>query len=145
MRGLRNPQELAFDQYGNLFADDNNCDKGDHGRLVYVVEDGDCGWNMAYQSIPSPYTAGPWFAERLWHLPHAGQPAWIVPPVGKIGTGPAGFLFTSGTTLPDRYKNSFIMCNYSRRLNRAFTDIRLRAACSAGAGSRIRRAPSPGG
>lgn len=113
MRGLRNPQELAFDQYGNLFADDNNCDKGDHGRLVYVVEDGDCGWNMAYQSIPSPYTAGPWFAERMWHRPHAGQPAWIVPCVGKIGTGPAGFLFTSGTTLPDRYQNSFIMCNYA--------------------------------
>ncbi|MDB5309013.1 MAG: repeat protein [Gemmataceae bacterium] len=113
MRGLRNPQELAFDQYGNLFADDNNCDKGDHARLVYVVEDGDCGWNMAYQTIPAPYTAGPWFAEKMWHLPHPGQPAWIVPPVGKIGTGPSGFLFTSGTTLPDRYKNSFIMCNYA--------------------------------
>ena len=113
MRGLRNPQELAFDQYGNLFADDNNCDKGDHARLVYVVEDGDCGWNMAYQTIPAPYTAGPWFAEKMWHLPHAGQPAWIVPPVGKIGTGPSGFLFTSGTSLPDRYTNSFIMCNYA--------------------------------
>ena len=113
MRGLRNPQKLAFDQYGNLFADDNNCDKGDHARLVYVVEDGDCGWNMAYQSIPAPYTAGPWFAERMWHLPHQGQPAWLVPPVGKIGTGPSGFLFTSGTSLPDRYKNSFIMCNYA--------------------------------
>ncbi len=113
MRGLRNPQELAFDQYGNLFADDNNCDLGDHARLVYVVEDGDCGWNMAYQTMPGPYIAGPWFAEKLWHLPHPGQAAWIVPPVGKIGTGPSGFLFTSGTTLPDRYTNSFIMCNYA--------------------------------
>ncbi|HEY2911140.1 MAG TPA: HEAT repeat domain-containing protein, partial [Gemmataceae bacterium] len=113
MRGLRNPQELAFDQHGNLFADDNNCDKGDHARLVYVVDDGDSGWNMAYQTIPAPYTAGPWFAEKMWHLPHAGQPAWIVPPVGKIGTGPSGFLFTCGTTLPDRYKNSFLMCNYA--------------------------------
>ncbi len=112
-RGLRNPQELAFDQYGNLFADDNNCDKGDHARLVYVVEGGDTGWNMPYQTIPSPYAAGPWFAERLWHLPHPGQPAYIVPAVGKIGTGPSGFLFTSGTSLPDRYKNSFIMCNYT--------------------------------
>ncbi|MBN9520647.1 HEAT repeat domain-containing protein [bacterium] len=113
MRGLRNPQELAFDQYGNLFADDNNCDKGDHARLVYVCEDGDSGWHMEYQTINPPYMGGPWFAERLWHLPHAGQPAYVLPPVGKIGTGPSGFLFTSGTTLPDRYKNAFIMCNYA--------------------------------
>jgi quinoprotein glucose dehydrogenase len=113
MRGLRNPQELAFDQYGNLFADDNNCDKGDHARLVYVCEDGDSGWHMEYQTINPPYMGGPWFAERLWHLPHAGQPAYLLPPVGKIGTGPSGFLFTSGTTLPDRYKNAFIMCNYA--------------------------------
>ena len=63
--------------------------------------------------MSSPALGGPWFAEKMWHLPHAGQPAWMVPPVGKIGTGPAGFLFTSGTTLPERYKNSFIMCNYA--------------------------------
>jgi quinoprotein glucose dehydrogenase len=113
MRGLRNPQELAFDQYGNLFADDNNCDKGDHARLVYVCEDGDSGWHMEYQTINPPYMGGPWFAERLWHLPHAGQPAYLLPPVGKIGTGPSGFLFTSGTRLPDRYRNAFIMCNYA--------------------------------
>jgi len=111
-RGLRNPQELAFDQYGNLFADDNNCDKGDHARLVYVVDGGESGWNMAYQSI-SPHTSAPWFSERLWHLQHVGQPAYIVPPVGKIGTGPSGFLFTSGTSLADRYKNSFLMCNFT--------------------------------
>src|SRR5439155_1119821 len=66
-----------------------------------------------YQTINPPYMGGPWFAERLWHLPHAGQPAYVVPPVGRIGTGPSGFLFTSGTTMPQRYKNSFIMCNYA--------------------------------
>ena len=112
-RGLRNPQELAFDEHGNLFADDNNCDKGDHARLVYVVDGGESGWNMAYQTIPEPYLTGPWHAERLWHLPHTGQAAYIVPPVGSIGTGPSGFLFTSGTSLDDRYRNAFIMCNYT--------------------------------
>jgi quinoprotein glucose dehydrogenase len=112
-RGLRNPQKLAFDQFGNLFADDNNCDKGDDSRLVYVVEDGDSGWNMSYQTIPEPYLTGPWHAERMWHLYHAGQPAWIVPPVGKLGAGPSGFTFTSGLSLPERYRNRFFMCNYT--------------------------------
>ncbi|HLW65711.1 MAG TPA: HEAT repeat domain-containing protein [Gemmataceae bacterium] len=112
-RGLRNPQGLAFDQYGNLFADDNNCDKGDDSRLVYIAEGGDAGWNMAYQTIPEPYLTGPWHAERMWHLYHKGQPAWIVPPVGKIGTGPSGFEFTSGISLPPRYHNRFFMCNYT--------------------------------
>lgn len=112
-RGLRNPQELAFDQYGNLFADDNNCDKGDHARLVYILEDGDSGWNMAYQTIPEPYMGGPWFAERLWHLPHPSQPAWIVPCVGKIGAGPSGFVFNGGVSFPDAYRHQFFMCNYT--------------------------------
>ena len=112
-RGLRNPQELAFDDYGNLFAADNNCDKGDHSRLVYVVEGGESGWNMAYQSIPDPYLTGPWHAEKLWHLAHPGQPAYIVPPVGKLGAGPSGFCYYPGIGLPERYQNHFFMCNFT--------------------------------
>jgi quinoprotein glucose dehydrogenase len=112
-RGLRNPQELAFDQFGNLFADDNNCDKGDHARLVYILDDGDSGWNMAYQTIPEPYMGGPWFAERLWHLPHAGQPAWITPCIGKIGAGPSGFVFNGGVAFPQEFRHQFFMCNYT--------------------------------
>ncbi len=112
-RGLRNPQELAFDDYGNLFAADNNCDKGDHSRLVYIVEGGESGWNMSYQTIPEPYLTGPWHAEKLWHLGHAGQPAYIVPPVGKLGSGPSGFCYYPGTGLPERYAQHFFMCNFT--------------------------------
>ncbi len=112
-QGLRNPQELAVDQYGNLFADDNNCDKGDDSRLVYIVPGGDSGWNMAYQHIPEPYLTGPWHAEAIWHLSHELQPAYVVPPVGKIGAGPSGFVFSSGTSLPARYRNHFFYCNFT--------------------------------
>lgn len=116
--GLRNPQELAFDEYGNLFADDNNCDKGDHSRLVWVVEGGDSGWNMAYQTLAAPYLTGPWHAEKIWHLPNtpealADQPAWIVPPLGKLGAGPSGFVYYPGTGLSERYQGHFFMCNYT--------------------------------
>jgi quinoprotein glucose dehydrogenase len=110
---LRNPQELAFDEFGNLFAADNNCDKGDLSRLVYVVEGGDSGWNMAYQTIPDPYLTGPWHAEKLWHVNAPDQPAYIVPPVGALGAGPSGFTYYPGVGLSERYAGHFFMCNYT--------------------------------
>lgn len=111
--GLRNPQELAFDEFGNLFAADNNCDKGDLSRLVYVVEGGNSGWNMAYQTIPEPYQTGPWHAEKMWHVNAPDQPAWIIPPVGALGAGPSGFSYYPGTGLSDRYQGHFFLCNYT--------------------------------
>ena len=88
--GVRNPQELAFDAFGNLFTGDNNGDGGDAARVVYLVEGGETGWAMPYQSLAEDYVRGPWVAERLWDLQHPTQPAWVLPPVAHLGNGPAG-------------------------------------------------------
>ncbi len=111
--GVRNPQELAFDDYGNLFTGDNNGDGGDAARVVYLVEGGETGWAMAYQTLAGDYVRGPWVAERLWDLQHETQPAWILPPVAHIANGPAGFVHYPGLGLPDRYANHFFLCDYA--------------------------------
>jgi quinoprotein glucose dehydrogenase len=111
--GLRNPQELAFDQYGNLFTGDNNADHGDKARLVYVVEGGDSGWRIGYQFMEYPVDLGPWNAEKLWHTRWNGQAAYIVPPVAHIADGPAGLTYFPGTgQLPVRYREHFFLVDF---------------------------------
>ncbi|MCE9528337.1 MAG: HEAT repeat domain-containing protein [Planctomycetales bacterium] len=107
--GLRNPQELAFDDYGNLFTGDNNSDSGDQARWVYVVEGGDSGWRMEYQYLPD---RGPFNREKIWHPAHEGQPAYIVPPVANLASGPSGLAFYPGTGLPEHYKNRFFLIDF---------------------------------
>jgi quinoprotein glucose dehydrogenase len=112
--GLRNPQELAFDQYGNLFTGDNNADSGDAARWVYVVDGGDSGWRIGYQYLKSPpATLGPWNAEKLWHLPFPGQAAYVLPPLAHIASGPSGLTYNPGVTLlPEHYKDHFFLCDF---------------------------------
>jgi quinoprotein glucose dehydrogenase len=109
--GLRNPQKLAFDQWGNLFTCDNNSDSGDQVRLVQIVEGGDSGWRMSYQYGSVMSDRGPFNAEKIWHL--QDQPLYIVPPLAHIASGPSGFCFNYGSTaLPDKYKDHFFLCDF---------------------------------
>jgi quinoprotein glucose dehydrogenase len=111
--GLRNPQELAFDQYGNLFTVDNNSDSGDRARLTYIVEGGDSGWRTGYQYGSSFSDRGPFNAEKIWHLPHPEQPAYVTPPLAHITSGPSGLCYNYGATaLPERYKEHFFICDF---------------------------------
>jgi len=108
-KGLRNPQELAFDDLGNLFTGDNNSDSGDRARWVHVVEGGDSGWRMAYQYLPD---RGPWNREQLWHPYHDGQPAYIVPPIANFADGPSGLAYYPGTGLPEHFQGRFLLVDF---------------------------------
>jgi putative heme-binding domain-containing protein len=109
--GLRNPQELAFDEYGNLFTGDNDSDQGDRERWEYVVEGGDYGWRVGYQHAPLG-NAGPWNLERLW-VPHfEGQAAYIIPPIANIGDGPSGLVYNYGTGLPSSLDHRFLLADF---------------------------------
>ncbi|HKI72238.1 MAG TPA: PVC-type heme-binding CxxCH protein [Verrucomicrobiae bacterium] len=110
--GLRNPQDLVFDQYGNLFTGDNNSDRGDQARWVYVVEGGDNGWRVGYQFMERPYSRGPFNAEKLWYPHFERQAACIVPPIANIASGPSGVAYFPGTGLPDRFKDHFFLVDF---------------------------------
>ncbi len=120
--GLRNPQELAFDDFGNLFTYDNNCDSGDRARWVQIVEGGDSGWRCGYQYGTLMHTAavpqgnrGPWNTEKIWHVPgpDGGPPAYVVPPLKHFGNGPSGITHYPGVGLNDRYKGHFFACDFT--------------------------------
>ena len=114
-RGLRNPQELAFDEFGNLFTGDNNSDGGDPARWVYAVEGGDSGWRVGWQFIESaPWTQrrGPWLGERMCYPQFEGQAAFIVPPVDIIGNGPSGLTYNPGIGLPAALDRHFFLVDF---------------------------------
>ncbi|MGQ0635641.1 MAG: PVC-type heme-binding CxxCH protein [Planctomycetaceae bacterium] len=107
--GLRNPQDLAFDQYGNLFTCDNDSDRDDQCRWVYLVEGGDCGWRIGYQYFAD---RGPWNRERLWQPYHRGQAAYILPPIANISDGPSGLTYYPGTGFPAEYAGHFFLVDF---------------------------------
>jgi quinoprotein glucose dehydrogenase len=111
--GLRNPQELAFDEHGNMFTVDNNSDSGDRARLVYVMEGGDSGWTMGWQYIQRPVSRGPWNAEKMWQPASEDQPAHIVPPLANLSDGPSGLTYDPGVSLlPARYRRHFFLADF---------------------------------
>lgn len=120
--GLRNPQELAFDDHGNLFTFDNTGDIGDKARLVYALEGSDSGWDMSHQS-PHHYAThldwgafrpeqSMWVKEKMFDLHNEDQPQWVYPPGSHVSQGPSGVTWLTGDSLPEDLRGKFLLANY---------------------------------
>lgn len=128
--GLRSPQGLAFDAYGNLFTCDQHANAGGSGALVYLIEGGDSGWHHGHEvllnfrkplklrtpDVPHPgQTNGPlnaWLSEGLLDPQHEGRPDHALPPVDKVSWVPGGLAYHYGVTaMPERYQGHFWACH----------------------------------
>ena len=124
--GNRNPQDLAFDEYGNLFTVDNNRGRGDRSRVNYLVELGDYGWNSGHENKTTFFRAiqlhkrkGPkpldsWIVEGDWKEQFDGQAAYCIPTMCYIDGGSAGLTFNPGESLGPELDNHFVYSAYQR-------------------------------
>jgi quinoprotein glucose dehydrogenase len=103
--GLRNPQELAFDDLGNLWTVDNDTAGADPCRVLHLLQGGDYGWRMSYQHMKG---FGPWVQEELWR----GGLDGTLPPAGTVSQGPAGLAFYPGTGMGDRFAETFVHADF---------------------------------
>ena len=114
--GLRNPQELTFDNYGNLFTGDNNGDSGDKARLVHVLENSNSGWYITFQSLKKKHLWVGRGSELGWETHNEGKnykrSAKILPPTGQFGAGPSGISYYPGLGLSDEFKNTFFLADF---------------------------------
>ncbi len=118
--GLRNPKEIAFDKWGNAITVDNNADQGDAARIVYLVEGADSGWRMEHQTMHTFHRQigleerpmNRWMDERIWEMPNDAQPAFVLPPVALLTSGPSGLTVHPGTGFLEEEDGRFLICDY---------------------------------
>ncbi|MFT6179333.1 MAG: quinoprotein glucose dehydrogenase [Paracoccaceae bacterium] len=118
--GLRNPKEIAFDQYGSAFSVDNNADMGDKARIVYMVEGAESGWHRGNQNLRNFRHAIdlngrhqiPWMVEGGWEISKENRPAAYLPPIDFVSTGPSGLTYNPGTGLAKKWDHNFFICDY---------------------------------
>lgn len=118
--GIRNLQELAFDDLGNIIGVDNDADQPkERERLVYLVEGSDSGWRCHSQFMK---LNSRWMRENIWQPAGApDQPLCFTPPIANYSDGPAGFLHEPGHALDGTLRGHFILDQFPNGKMDAFT------------------------
>jgi quinoprotein glucose dehydrogenase len=117
--GIRNLQEIAFDDLGNVIGVDNDSDQPkERERLVYLLEGSDSGWRCQNQYMK---LRGRWMMENMW-MPKgaADQPLFITPPIANYSDGPAGFLHEPGHALDGDLRGHFFLDQFPKGKMDAF-------------------------
>ena len=118
--GIRNTQEIAFDDFGNVIGVDNDSDQPkERERLVYLLEGSDSGWRCQNQYMK---LQSRWMMENMW-MPKgaADQPLFITPPIANYSDGPAGFLHEPGHALDGDLRGRFFLDQFPKGKMDAFT------------------------
>ena len=118
--GIRNTQEIAFDNFGNVIGVDNDGDQPkERERLLYLLEGSDSGWRNQHQYQKAESR---WMKENMW-LPAgaADQPLYITPPIANYSDGPAGFLHEPGHALDGEFRGHFFLDQFPKGKMDAFT------------------------
>jgi putative membrane-bound dehydrogenase-like protein len=119
-RGIRNTQEIAFDDFGNVIGVDNDGDQPkERERLMYLLEGSDSGWRNQHQYQA---TNSRWVKENMW-MPKGqpDQPLYITPPIANYSDGPAGFLREPGHALDGELRGHFLLDQFPKGKMDAFT------------------------
>jgi putative membrane-bound dehydrogenase-like protein len=118
--GIRNTQEIAFDDFGNVIGVDNDADQPkERERLMYLLEGSDSGWRNQHQYQK---TDSRWVKENMW-LPAGApdQPLTITPPIANYSDGPAGFLREPGHALDGDLRGHYLLNQFPKGKMDAFT------------------------
>lgn len=122
--GLRNPTELIFDEFGNLFTAENDGDHGDFERINHLVEGGDSGWHAGHQSIMSfskklgfrsykyagkQTVPTSWIVNKMSLPRNDDQPAFMLPSIRQLYTGPSGITYNPSNYLGEQWENAFFI------------------------------------
>ncbi|KAB2639601.1 MAG: hypothetical protein DVB25_05370 [Verrucomicrobia bacterium] len=116
--GLRNPRGIAFDALGNAFTVEAASGLGEAARLIYLVEGGDSGWRMEYQTLHDFHQQiglpeappNPWSDGHMGELQHELQPAYILPPAALLTDQPLGLTVHPGTGLLEAEAGRLLIC-----------------------------------